>query len=155
MMALIVVGGVVGLVLILFCFREAVTRYWIGDSSSCTFWFWWPHDDDNDVVESVVAVVESSPGGVNKDKLVASMLVDMRVHNADGVWILLSRAPQKRKVVSPKRKAHLQRRRSNCRWSSLMTLFKRAALSLQATMMIPMSRWTVGPKFPRANCGSA
>jgi hypothetical protein len=79
MIALIVVGGVVGLVLILFLVRKAAKRCWIGDSSSCTFWFWWPHDDD--AVESVV-VVESSPGA-NKDKFVASMLVDMIVH-ADG-----------------------------------------------------------------------
>jgi hypothetical protein len=72
--AIIVVGGVVGWVLILFSVREAVTTCWIGDSS-CTFWFWWPHDDNG---ESVAA--ESSPGA-NKDKFAASMLVDMRVHD--------------------------------------------------------------------------
>lgn len=81
MVALIVVGGVVGLVLVLFLVWNAVKRYSMGDCSSCTFWFWWPHDDD--AAESVVAVVERSPGGANKDKFVASMLVDMRVH-ADG-----------------------------------------------------------------------
>jgi hypothetical protein len=72
MIALIAVGGVVGLVLFLLCCRASLKRRWLGDS--CSVWFWWPHDDASESV-----VVESSPS-VNKDKFVASMLVDMRVH---------------------------------------------------------------------------
>jgi hypothetical protein len=125
MIALIVIGGVVGLVLVFFFFREAIKMCRIGDSS-CTFWFWWPHDDTSESV-----AVESS-SGVNKDKFVASMLVDMRVHDRRVDSLVESTTESEGSVT---RQKTLLQRRSN-RWSSLMTIIKEA-LRIQATA-IPM-----------------
>jgi hypothetical protein len=68
--ALVVLGGVVGAVVFALCVRATVRRCSLGNFGS--FWFWWPPDASEPVV------VESSPSA-NKDKFVASLLVDMRV----------------------------------------------------------------------------
>ena len=74
MIALIVLfGGIVGAIVFALCVRAAVRRCCsLGGFNS--FWFWWPPDASEPVV------VESSSPRANKDKFVASLLVDMRVH---------------------------------------------------------------------------
>ena len=76
MIALIVIGGILASAIAAFAVRVAWSRH-RSSVDNASFWLWRSHQTDESVVD------DSSPG-TNKDKFVASMLVDMRVNDGNG-----------------------------------------------------------------------